>query len=130
MRFDQPCHTARHIHTVDPACSALLLAARARTRSWFGSAPLGVCLLSAADGRGVPELVQALAQAAISGEKHDPQDGEAPLITRARHRGHLQRCLAHLDQFDGGSLSLASFEPFIVHWHESLLSLAGSFRNP
>jgi tRNA modification GTPase len=58
--------------------------------------------VSCATGDGVEAMLgglQARLQAAFDRDGGDGQGAEAPVITRARHRGHVERCVAALTVF-------------------------------
>jgi tRNA modification GTPase len=61
-------------------------------------APLSVTLMSCQNITGFSDLLSHLEQAAKDRfEKHSSED---PLITRERHRLHLQQCVTALKQFE------------------------------
>jgi tRNA modification GTPase len=55
--------------------------------------------VSCTTGAGLPELEAALAAAIKS--MLEESAGEGALITRERHRRHLEQCVAHLERFLG-----------------------------
>lgn len=61
-----------------------------------GCRPMDVLLVSAKTGAGLDELLDALERAAAD----RLTGGEAPVITRARHRRALESCLAALRRFE------------------------------
>ena len=60
--------------------------------------------ISCSTGEGLSELEQTL-ESTIK-DLVSSGSGEGALITRERHRRHLQRCAAHLDEFLNGSLPM------------------------
>ncbi len=60
--------------------------------------------ISCSTGEGLAELEQTL-ETSIQ-DLVSSSSGEGTLITRERHRRHLQRCAAHLDEFLNGTLPM------------------------
>ena len=65
----------------------------------------GPCLASCTDDDGIESVVQALTQKVAGILDHSAAHSEAPVVTRARHREHLTRCLEALHRFDELSVS-------------------------